>query len=604
MSAYDRSTRHDFGLHSTDEPVFFPTNESTYCGLISIPTSGMMRTTGVVLLAGTGAGTGTVGRNRMWVKLARTLADAGTVVLRFDYAGVGDSSGDLVGDDLDSPAVDALRAAFDVLESRGIDDIVLVGTCYGARTALAGSVGDPRVTGIYLLVPPVRSPQKGSAGSDHLANDAGLVTLARKAIAPRTMKRLLRSKGARKATGRVLAARSRSAAGRLTGSSGASADRAMDAAPGFVRPLLDLLEDGVPVRFLFGQDDFFWMEFEEALRGRLGRAIRTFGDLVQIDTIPGVLRGFPSVRVQDLTIDSVVGWVRERTSHGHTELLDVEAMSTRTVEPGHTTEEIAYFGSSPQLYGITHVPAGDSRASVVICSSTHAELLKSYRLEVLLARALASRGVAVHRFHYRGDGNSEATWSALELPEMIKASRTANTRIADLTGTDRFVFVGIRLGAYPATVLATESGGSPLVLWDPVLDTDRFVKDALRSHATAAIRREAKPESVRQSLGRLERDGSIEVLGYEMTSTFHSSIQQKKLDEYCPDGSNVLVVPFGSLNVEPLAEAWGNRGISVTQLEAAERAAWWLVEDMTADKRRRNEDLAARTADWIAAATS
>jgi pimeloyl-ACP methyl ester carboxylesterase len=599
----DGLERRGFGVASSDEPVYFPSDENTYCGIISIPTStsGSMSTTGVVLLAGTGPGSGTIGRNRMWVRLARTLADEGTPVLRFDYAGVGDSSGEMIGYDLDTPAVEALQAAFDVLESIGCEDIIVVGTCYGARTALAGSAGDPRVAGIHLMVPPVKSSAKGSAGVEHLAGYASSRTIARKAVEPRTIKRLLKSKGARKAARRFVAVKARKAVGTSTESRSRRIDTTKEASPGFQRPLHQLLVDGVPVHILFGMDDFYWTEFKEAARGRLGEDLQEFSDLIDVKTIPGVLRGFPSMRIQDLAIESVVSWVQERSSGRRSEPVTMADMHTRNGGPEDSSEDVTYFGNAPRLYGVTHLPNGDRRASVVICSSIHAELLKSYRIEVLLARALAAHGFAVHRFHYCGAGNSEAEGDELTLPAMIEAGRQTTERIVGLAGTNKLVFVGIRIGAYPATVLAAESGGAPLILWDPVLDTDRFMKDALRTHAIAAIKGEAKPESVQESLARLDRDGSIDLLGYELRSEFHTSIRGKKLSDYSPQGSRVLVVPFGSLDVEPLAQTWGRRGIEVTNIGKADRAAWWLVEDNTKEQQERGAALASRTADWIAA---
>ena len=593
--------RRGFGMASRDEPVYFPAEEDTYCGLLSLPTADSMSTTGVVLLAGTGPGSGTIGRNRMWVRLARTLADAGTPVLRFDYAGVGDSSGEMVGYDLDTPAVDALQAAFDLLESRGCEDVIVVGTCYGARTALAGSAGDPRVLGIHLLVPPVKSSKKGSAGVEHLAGYASSTTIAKKAVQPRTIKRLFMSKGARKAARRFVAVKARNVSGASHGSGSRGADRSREADRGFRQPFHQLLADGVKVHMLFGSEDFYWTEFNEAARGRLGEDLDEFADLVEVETIPGVLRGFPSIRVQDLAIESVMTWVTEHSNGRERKQVTVADMHTRNTGAGDTHEDVNYFGAAPRLYGVTHIPDGDRRASVVICSSIHAELLKSYRTEVLLARALAAHGFAVHRFHYFGAGNSEAEGVELTLPAMIEAGRKTTERIVGLAGTDKLVFVGIRMGAYPATVLAAESGGAPLILWDPVLDTDRFMKDALRTHAIAAIKGETKPESVQESLARLDRDGSIDLLGYELRSEFHTSIKGKKLTDYSPEGSRVLVVPFGSLDVEPLAQTWGSRGIEVTNIGAADRAAWWLVEDNTKEQQERGAALASRTADWIAA---
>lgn len=283
-----------------------------------------------------------------------------------------------------------------------------------------------------------------------------------------------------------------------------------------------------------------------------------------------------------------------------TVILTMMDAHTRVDPLNGSIEEIAFFGTSPRMFGCVHLPHERARAVAVICSSTHAELLKAYRVEVLLGRELAARGIAVQRFHYRGDGNSEGDISDLTLSTMIDASRQARDHIAVRSETINFVFVGVRLGVYPAAVLSAESPGAPLVLWDPVLDTDRFMSDALRTHAIASIRGEAKPERTEQTLHRLDREGSIDLLGYEITSGFHKSIKGRQLEKYVPGARDALVVPFGSLNTAPLEEAWRDMGITLSEIDGTEREAWWLDVQATKDRTGRARLLASRTADWIA----
>ena len=267
------------------------------------------------------------------------------------------------------------------------------------------------------------------------------------------------------------------------------------------------------------------------------------------------------------------------------------------------TEEIEYFGDGPQMFSCLHLPRGEVRGAVVICSSTHAELLKAYHLEVL-ARALAAGGIAVQRFQYRGDGNSEGSDSDLTLPAMEQAAREARDRLLDRSGTTNLSFMGVRLGAFPATKLAAESPGGSLLLWDPVLDADAFMRDAIRSHAISALKGEGKPERVEQVLERLAREGSVELLGYEITAEFHSSIKGKKLVDYVPAGSTVLIVPFGSLNVESLTETWLAAGVAVEDLQGTGREAWWLDEQASEDRNQRGRVLVKRSAEWMTAAVT
>lgn len=111
---------------------------------------------GVVVV--TGAPQYRAGSHRQFVLLARALAAAGFPVLRFDYRGMGDSGGDFVGfegveKDIEC-AVDRLFA-----EVEGLSDVVLWGLCDGASAAAFYAKSDPRIGGLVLLNPWVRTGQ-------------------------------------------------------------------------------------------------------------------------------------------------------------------------------------------------------------------------------------------------------------------------------------------------------------------------------------------------------------------------------------------------------------------------------------------------------------
>jgi pimeloyl-ACP methyl ester carboxylesterase len=97
-----------------------------------------------------------VGPNRIHVELARALASAGHLVLRFDLSGIGDSAPRV--DDL--PPLDAaladIREALDTLESaRKVRRVVLLGLCSGADHAALYGGSDPRIVGAVLLDPSI-----------------------------------------------------------------------------------------------------------------------------------------------------------------------------------------------------------------------------------------------------------------------------------------------------------------------------------------------------------------------------------------------------------------------------------------------------------------
>ena len=98
------------------------------------------------------------GSHRQFVLLARALAGAGYAVLRFDYRGMGDSSGP----QRSFQAVSAdIGVAIDALQSRlpNVQHVALWGLCDGASAALLyrDATRDPRVAGLCVLNPWVRS---------------------------------------------------------------------------------------------------------------------------------------------------------------------------------------------------------------------------------------------------------------------------------------------------------------------------------------------------------------------------------------------------------------------------------------------------------------
>jgi dienelactone hydrolase len=92
-----------------------------------------------------------VGPGRVYVDLARNLARAGFVALRFDLSGFGDSERRRTdGGDLDRAVLDT-REALDFLEGKGIKRFVLVGFCSGVDSAHVVALQDPRVVGTVFI---------------------------------------------------------------------------------------------------------------------------------------------------------------------------------------------------------------------------------------------------------------------------------------------------------------------------------------------------------------------------------------------------------------------------------------------------------------------
>ena len=138
-------------------PVFVPMGQDQLCAVVCIPQNeGGDR--GVVLL--TGSNYTRTHRNRMWVRTARDLAEAGVPSIRLDYHGVGDSTGRATFD-MESPFDDDALAAGDFLvRASGVSQLTFMATCFGGRTAMAAAARHPKATAATLFPVPLMVRRK------------------------------------------------------------------------------------------------------------------------------------------------------------------------------------------------------------------------------------------------------------------------------------------------------------------------------------------------------------------------------------------------------------------------------------------------------------
>lgn len=139
-----------------ETPVLFGCGGEQLAGIIAQPAGAA--DCGVLILVG--GPQYRVGSHRQFVLLSRRLAASGFPVMRFDYRGMGDSTGPArdfegVGDDV-AAAIDAFLEC-----CPGLQRVILWGLCDAASAALlyCAARPDPRVGGLCLLNPWVRSAE-------------------------------------------------------------------------------------------------------------------------------------------------------------------------------------------------------------------------------------------------------------------------------------------------------------------------------------------------------------------------------------------------------------------------------------------------------------
>ena len=228
----------------------------------------------MVLLQG-GAWTPSFGRGRGLRRLAHRLAAEGFHVARFDYHGVGESSGEVRTFALDQPFIDDLAAVVRWLATDyGLERYLLIGTCFGARTALAAAPNIAGLEALAMFPPPVRDHVLGEQFSSY-----SLSWYLRRLFRVRTLKRLLNPRF-RRAYRRLFRSKVR-AVGHGLHNPADSKGRSPEVSQIFLRQLKSLIARRIPIYLLYGDADADYDDFNRALSGELGEVINSAGELAE-----------------------------------------------------------------------------------------------------------------------------------------------------------------------------------------------------------------------------------------------------------------------------------------------------------------------------------
>ncbi len=240
-----------------------------------------------VLLHGGGT-SGRPGNNRVFARMSRALADAGVVVVRADYPGQGASPGrvDVGARKTDTPG-DAEAAADLMAWFRGRTppglDLLMIGSCYGARLSSRLAVRQPALKGLALMAPAIQTlvPEKERPGVGR--RKRSVLRAVRRNLRPRTARSepQLRKTPDETEVDPGVAAAIAAASGRA------------------------------PTWMLAGELDIAG-RLLPSLRQQLGDA----SSRLEVDVVPNmVFHAYPSAEAQRLAIEKVVAWAG-RTLNG------------------------------------------------------------------------------------------------------------------------------------------------------------------------------------------------------------------------------------------------------------------------------------------------
>lgn len=194
-------------------------------------------------------------------------------------------------------------------------------------------------------------------------------------------------------------------------------------------------------------------------------------------------------------------------------------------------------GRSGRLLCIVHAPAaGAAGGAVVVAPPFAEEMNKSRRMITLFAEAAAQRGFETVVPDLTGTGDSDGEFSDARWEDW--SDDLERTLVAAHRRTGRApVMLAIRSGALVASSVLERAADAArgLVLWAPVTDGDRFMKQFLRLRMAASLS-QASRETVADLEALLRAGTSIEVGGYALAPQLWSAMIGRKFAPPCPQG--------------------------------------------------------------------
>jgi pimeloyl-ACP methyl ester carboxylesterase len=178
--------------------------------------------------------------------------------------------------------------------------------------------------------------------------------------------------------------------------------------------------------------------------------------------------------------------------------------------------------------GVLSRPLTDaSHMAWVICHSFGIEQIHLGRLDVIVARALASAGFPVFRFHGQGYGDAEHGMDVVSLGSHLTETIDAVEFVHSKTGVDKIGVLGARFGGTVAALVADRLDLPSLVMWEPMVKGSQFMKELLRSQILAEIvetGRGGGAADLQRIQEDLAREGRADIKGFALTKAAHDEI--------------------------------------------------------------------------------
>ncbi len=212
------------------------------------------------------------------------------------------------------------------------------------------------------------------------------------------------------------------------------------------------------------------------------------------------------------------------------------------------------------------------------------EMNKSRRVVASQARELADAGYRVMLLDLSGCGDSTGDFVDASWHRWLEDAQFAARSLLDQDAGPLTIW-GLRMGALLACELAH---GRPeisrLVLWQPVLNGEQQVDQFLRLRAVSSSVNGASTFDRGALWNELRAGRSLEVAGYELSSTLALEMAKARLNDFCPAASvhwlEIGVASGTSLSPgsDKVVAHWRDLGIRVMTNTVQGEAFWRAVD--------------------------
>ncbi len=182
-----------------------------------------------------------------------------------------------------------------------------------------------------------------------------------------------------------------------------------------------------------------------------------------------------------------------------------------------------YFGTtSKQLFGCCHEPkSGLSRdCGVVFCYPMGREYIQFHRIFRQLVIPLSNAGIPVLRFDYYGCGDSSGDCEQGQISHWLSDISNAIVEMQRRYCVERICLVGLRLGGTLSAMVGAEREDiDGMILWDPVVEGDIYIRELKSLHQDMLRSAHVKTNQ------HISGNKHLEILGFPMTDSMITDLK-------------------------------------------------------------------------------